>query len=47
MKKTIIKLFVCCLVFLLATFIVNQFMNRGHDNLTMDMLPAALPLVTM
>ncbi|MCI8541707.1 MAG: hypothetical protein HFH95_00025 [Lachnospiraceae bacterium] len=47
MKKTIIKLFVCCLVFLLATFIVNQFMNRGHDNLTMEMAPASYPIVTM
>lgn len=47
MKKTIIKLFVCCLVFLAALVIVNKFMNRGHDNLTMEMAPASYPLVTM
>ncbi len=47
MKKTITKLLVCCLIFLLAVFIVNKFMNRGHDNLTMEMAPASLPLVTM
>lgn len=47
MKKTIIKLTVCCLVFLAALAIVNKFMNRGHDNLTMEMAPATFPLVTM
>ncbi|MCI9338249.1 MAG: hypothetical protein HFH93_12065 [Lachnospiraceae bacterium] len=47
MKKTIIKLLVCCLVFALAVVIVNKFMNRGHDNLTMEMAPASFPLVTM
>nr|WP_300769227.1 hypothetical protein [uncultured Acetatifactor sp.] len=47
MKKTIIKLTVCCLVFLAALTIVNKFMNRGHDNLTMEMSPATFPLVTM
>lgn len=34
MKKSIIKLTVFCLVFLLAAVIVNKIMNRGHDNLT-------------
>lgn len=47
MKKTIIKLFVCCLVFVAAVFTVNKFMNRGHDNLTMEMAPASYPLVAM
>ena len=47
MKKTIIKLLVCCLVFALAAVIVNKFMNRDHDNLTMEMAPATFPLVTM
>lgn len=47
MKKTIIKLLVCCLIFLATVVIVNKFMNRGHDNLTMEMAPASLPLVTM
>lgn len=47
MKKTIVKFLVCCLVFLLTAVIVNKFMNRGHDNLTMEMAPASFPLVTM
>ena len=47
MRKTILKLTVFCLVFLLATVIVNKIMNRGHDNLTMEMAPATLPLVTL
>lgn len=47
MKKTIIKLTVFCLVFLLVAVAMNKIMNRGHDNLTMEMAPATLPLVTM
>ena len=47
MKKTIVKLLVCCLVFLLTVTFVNKFMNRGHDNMTMEMAPASFPLVTM
>ncbi len=47
MKKGILKLVVFLTVFVLALVTVSMFMNRGHDNLTMDMLPAALPLVTM
>lgn len=47
MKKTILKLSVCFLVFLLALFIVSSLMNRGRDNLTMEMAPASFPLVTM
>ncbi|HBA47198.1 MAG TPA: hypothetical protein DCZ91_05260 [Lachnospiraceae bacterium] len=47
MKKSILKLFVFFIVFLLALVIVGRFMNRGHDNLTMEMAPASLPLVTM
>lgn len=47
MKKSILKLSVFFIVFLLALVIVSRFMNRGHDNLTMEMAPASLPLVTM
>lgn len=47
MKKNIIKLLVFFLVFLAALVIVSKIMNRGHDNLTMEMAPATLPLVTM
>ena len=47
MKKSMFKLFVFFIVFLLALVIVGKFMNMGHDNLTMEMAPASLPLVTM
>ena len=47
MKKSIIKLTVFFIVFLLALVIVGRFMNRGHDNMTMEMAPASLPLVAM
>lgn len=47
MKRSVIKLSVFFLVFLLSLVIVGRFMNMGHDNLTMEMAPASLPLVTM
>ncbi len=47
MKKSMFKLFVFFIVFLFALVIVGKFMNMGHDNLTMEMAPASLPLVTM
>ena len=47
MKRSVIKLSVFFLVFLLSLVIVSRFMNMGHDNLTMEMAPASLPLVTM
>lgn len=47
MKKSVIKISVFLIVFILSLVIVSKFMNRGHDNLTMEMAPASLPLVTM
>lgn len=47
MKKSVIKLSVFFIVFLLSLVIVSRFMNMGHDNLTMEMASASLPLVTM
>ena len=47
MKKSIIKLSVFFIVFLAALVSVSLIMNRGRDNLTMEMAPASLPLVTM
>lgn len=47
MKKSVIKLSVFFAVFLAALVIVSVVKNRGHDNLTMEMAPASLPLVTM
>ncbi len=47
MRKTVIKMAVFVTVFLITLFAVSKFMNRGHDNLTMEMSPATLPVVTM
>lgn len=47
MKKGIFKLIVFGVVFVLTLIIVSKIMNKGHDNLTMEMLPATLPLLTM
>ncbi|MCR2048105.1 hypothetical protein NSB25_12485 [Acetatifactor muris] len=47
MRKTIIKLSVFFLVFVLSLIIVSKIRNRGHDNLTMEMAPSTLPMVTM
>lgn len=47
MKKGIVKLVVFGAVFLLALVIVGRVMNKGHDNLTMEMAEATLPVVTM
>lgn len=47
MKKGIIKLLVFLVIFLMALFIIGRFMNKDHDNLTMEMSPATFPLMTM
>lgn len=47
MKKGIIKIAVFIATFVLALIIIGKMMNKGHDNLTVEMAPATLPLVTM
>lgn len=47
MKKTIIKISVFAVTFVLALFIVGSIMNKGHDNLTMEMASATFPVVSM
>lgn len=47
MKKGVIKLLVFAVIFVVATVIINKIMNKDHDNLTMEMAEASLPLVTM
>lgn len=47
MKKVIIKYTVFLIVFLAALVTISHFMNRGNENLTMEMAPATLPVVTM
>ena len=47
MKKSIIKLIVFAVTFVLALVVISRVMNQGHDNLTMDMAGASFPLVSM
>lgn len=47
MKKGILKLLVFVAVFVAALFIIGGIMNKGHDNLTMEMASASFPTVTM
>ena len=47
MKKTIIKIAVCVVVFIASAFIIGSIMNQGHNNMTMEMAPATLPVITM
>lgn len=47
MKKSVIKLLVFFAVFVVALLIIGGIMNKGHDNLTMEMAPASFPTVTM
>ena len=47
MKKGIIKLLVFAVTFVLALVVISRLMNKGHDNLTMEMAEATFPLITM
>ncbi|MDR2044059.1 MAG: hypothetical protein LBQ15_06760 [Clostridium sp.] len=47
MKKLLIKTAVFVLVFLASLVIVGKITNRGHDNMTMELASATLPVVTM
>lgn len=47
MKKTIIRIAVCAVVFLASALIIGSIMNQGHNNMTMEMAPATLPMIIM
>ena len=47
MKKTIIRIAVCVVVFLASALIIGSIMNQGHNNMPMEMAPATLPMITM
>lgn len=47
MKKTIIKLSAFVIIFLISLVLISRVMNQGNENLTMEMAPATLPIVTM
>lgn len=45
MKKTIIKTTVFVLVFLITLITADKLMNKGHNNMTMEMAEATLPVI--
>lgn len=47
MKKTLLKIFVCAVVFVVSIVVIGKIMNKDHNNLTMEMAQATLPIVTM
>lgn len=46
-KRTMIKISVFILTFLIALVVGGRIMNQGHNNMTMDMAAPTLPVVTM
>jgi len=47
MKKSIIKGVVFLLTFLVTLFVSSKLMNKGHNNMTMELAKASFPVVTM
>lgn len=47
MKKTIIKISVFIVTFLVSLVVIGSIMNKGHNNLTMEMASATFPIITM
>jgi len=47
MKKTLIKGTVFVIIFIASLFIIGRVMNKDHNNLTMEMQAASLPVITM
>ncbi len=47
MKRTLIKLAVFLSVFLATLVVAGRIMNKGHNNMTMEMGDASLPIVFM
>ncbi|MBR1854394.1 MAG: hypothetical protein IJ794_14850 [Lachnospiraceae bacterium] len=45
MKKFLIKAIVFLAVFLVSLFVGSRVMNQGHDNMTMEMAAATLPVM--
>lgn len=45
MKKFLIKIAVFLMTFLVALSVAGMVLNQGHDNMTMEMAPATLPVL--
>lgn len=46
-RKNLIRIFVFISVFIATLFIASEILNRDIDNITMDMEPATLPVISM
>lgn len=47
MKRVILKIIVCCLVFFAALYISSSIMNQGNTDMTAEIRPASFPVVAM
>lgn len=47
MKKAILKAIVFIMTFLVALVVIGKIMNKDHNNMTMEMAGATLPVITM
>ena len=47
MKKFLIRSTVFLLTFVITLMVASRLLNKGHDNLTMEMGRASLPIITM
>lgn len=47
MKKAILKSLIFVMVFVISIIVMGEIMNKDHNNMTMEMAPATLPMVTM
>lgn len=47
MKKTLMKISVFVIIFLVTLVVAGKVMNKGHENITMEMSQAAFPIVYM
>ncbi len=47
MKKAILKGIVFCMTFCIAVIVIGKIMNKGNNDLTVEISPATLPIVYM
>lgn len=47
MKRIILKIAVCCLVFMATFSITSSIMNQGNTDMTAEIRPATFPIVTL
>ena len=47
MRKRLLKTSLFLVTFFLSLFLISRIMNQGNNNMTMEMAPATLPVITM